>query len=69
MAKEIPDAPKQFGIRLSGETMELVSAIQEYRRKNNEAFTLAAVVEEAIECYYDHLVKEGHLEDDGTPNP
>jgi hypothetical protein len=62
MAKEIPDAPRQFGIRLPEETMELVSAIQDYRRKNNEAFTLAAIVEEAIECYYDHLVKEGHLD-------
>ena len=69
MAKEIPDAPRQFGIRLPEETMELVSEIQDYRRKNNEPFTLAAIVEEAIECYYDHLVKEGHLEDDDTPNP
>lgn len=68
MAKEIPDAPKQFGIRLSSETMELVSAIQDYRRKDGQPFTLAAVVEDAIECYYDHLVKQGHIDDD-TPNP
>jgi len=68
MAKEIPDAPRQFGIRLPEETMELVSAIQEYRRKKNEPFTLAAVVEEAIECYYDHLVDEGHIKDDDTSN-
>ena len=64
MAKEIPDAPKQFGIRLSGETMVWVSAIQEYRRKNNEPFTLAAVVEEAIEVYYEQLLEHGHIKEE-----
>jgi hypothetical protein len=68
MAKEIPDAPKQFGIRLSEETMNLVSVIQDYLRKNNEPFTLAAIVEEAIECYYDQLVEQGHIEDNDTLN-
>ena len=56
MAKEIPDAPKQLGIRLSGETMELVSSIQDYRRTNNEPFTLAAVVDDAMEVYYEQLL-------------
>jgi len=68
MAKEHPEAPRQFGIRLSEETMELVSTIQDYRRKSNEPFTLAAIVEEAIECYYDQLVEQGHIEDDDTPD-
>jgi hypothetical protein len=68
MAKEHPEAPRQLGIRLSNESIELVSAIQEYRRKNNEPFTLGAIFEDALECYYDHLVKEGHLADDDTPD-
>jgi hypothetical protein len=68
MAKEIPDAPKQFGIRLSAETMELVSAIQEFRRKRNEPYTLAAIFEDAIDFYYEHLVEQGHIEDDDTSN-
>jgi hypothetical protein len=69
MAKEHPEAPRQFGIRLSEETMELVSTIQDYRRKSNEPFTLAAIVEEAIECYYDQLVEQGHIEDNDPLNP
>lgn len=64
MAKEVPDAPKQFGVRLSGETMELVSTIQDYRRKNNKPFTLAAVVEVAIEVYYEHLLEQGHIKEE-----
>jgi hypothetical protein len=68
MAKEISDAPKQFGIRLSEETMELVSSIQDYLRKNNEPFTLAAVVEEAIESFYEHLVNQGQIKHDDTPD-
>ena len=61
MATEHPDAPRQFGIRLSQETIEQVSAIQAYRRSTNQPFTLAAVVEDAIEAYYDLLVDEGAI--------
>ena len=61
MAKEHPDAPKQFGIRLSEETMELVSAIQEFRQRTNQPITLAAIVEDAIGIYYDTLVDEGAI--------
>ena len=64
MANEHPDAPKQFGIRLSDETMELVSAIQEYRRSTNQPTTLASIVEDAIRCYYNRLVKEGAIPED-----
>jgi hypothetical protein len=59
MASEHPDAPKQFGIRLSNEVMTLVSAIQEHRKQTNKPITLAAVVEDAIRCHYNRLVKEG----------
>jgi len=61
MASEHPDAPKQFGIRLSQETMELVSAIQEFRQRTNQPITLSAVVENAIRCYYNRLEAEGAL--------
>lgn len=64
MAHEHPDAPKQFGIRLSAETMDLVSAIQEFRQRTNQPVTLSAVVEEAIRCHYNRLVKEGAISDD-----
>jgi hypothetical protein len=64
MAQDHPDAPKQFGIRLSTDTLELVSAIQEHRRRNNQPFTLAAVVEDAIRCHYNRLVSEGAISDD-----
>jgi hypothetical protein len=64
MASEHPDAPKQFGIRLSQDTMELVSAIQEYRKQTNQPTTLSAVVEDAIQCHYNRLVKEGAISDD-----
>ena len=64
MVKEHPDAPKQFGIRISDEVMELVAAIQEYRKLNSQPFTLAAVVESAIQCHYARLVKEGAIEED-----
>jgi len=63
VANEHPDAPKQFGIRLSDETMELVSAIQEYRKRTNQPTTLAAIVEDAIQCHYNRLVKEGAIPD------
>jgi hypothetical protein len=61
MAQEHPDAPKQFGIRLSVDTMELVSAIQEFRQRTNQPITLAAIVEDAIGIYYDTLVDEGAI--------
>jgi len=64
MASEHPDAPKQFGIRLSSEVMELVSAIQEHRKRTNQPTTLAAIVEDAIQCHYNRLVKEGAISDD-----
>jgi hypothetical protein len=64
MANEHPDAPKQFGIRLCKETMELVSAIQEFRQRTNQPTTLAAIVEDAIGHYYDRLVEEGAIPDD-----
>ena len=61
MANDHPDAPKQFGIRLSDDTMELVSAIQEFRQRTNQPTTLAAIVEDAIQCHYNRLVKEGAI--------
>jgi len=64
MAHEHPDAPKQFGIRISDDTMELVSAIQGHRKQNNQPITLAAVVEDAIRCHYNRLVKEGAIPSD-----
>jgi uncharacterized glyoxalase superfamily protein PhnB len=64
MAHDHPDAPKQFGIRISDDTMELVSAIQEHRKQTNKPITLAAVVEDAIRCHYNRLVKEGAIPSD-----
>ena len=69
MASEHPDAPKQFGIRISDEVMELVSAIQVVRKTNNQPITLAAVVEDAIKCYYNRLLKEGAISNDPTNQP
>jgi hypothetical protein len=63
MAHEHPDAPKQFGIRLSEDTMQLVSDIQEFRRRTQQSITLAAIVEDAIRCYYFRLVREGSIND------
>jgi hypothetical protein len=63
MAREHPDAPKQYGIRLSNEVMELVSRIQEQRRHDQQSFTLASIVEDAIEFYYAHLVEQGIIND------
>jgi len=51
MASEHPDAPKQFGIRLSQETVDLISEIQEFRQGTNQPITLSAVVEDAIRCH------------------
>jgi hypothetical protein len=64
MAHDHPDAPKQFGIRLSAETLELVNAIQEFRKRTNQPTTLASIVEDAIEVYYEDLVEEGAISDD-----
>lgn len=61
MASEHPDAPKQFGIRLSQETLDLVSEIQEFRQRTNQPTTLASIVEDAIGVYYDRLEAEGAL--------
>ena len=61
MTNDHPDAPRQFGIRLSEETMELVSAIQEFRQRTNQPTTLAAIVEDAIGVDYDRLEAEGAL--------
>lgn len=63
MAQDHIDAPKQFGIRISDETMELVSEIQDYRKRTQQSFTLAAVVEDAIRCHFNRLVNEGHISD------
>ena len=64
MANEHPDAPKQFGIRLSDEIMEMVSAIQKFRQSNNQSTTLSAIVEDAIEIYYEDLVESGEIQDE-----
>lgn len=64
MARQHPDAPKQYGIRLSDEVMELVAQIQECRKHSNQSTTLAAVVEDAIGFYYDQLVEAGSITDD-----
>ena len=61
MASDHPDAPKQFGIRLSDEVMEMVSEIQEFRQRTNQPTTLSAIVESAIQCHYARLVKEGEI--------
>ncbi|MCS5706907.1 hypothetical protein NZK27_11965 [Synechococcus sp. FGCU-3] len=64
VAQDHPDAPKQFGIRLSQETLELISAIQEFRKRTNQPITLASIVEDAIEVYYEDLVEEGAINDE-----
>jgi len=61
MAYDHPDAPKQFGIRLSEETMKLVSEIQHHRQRTNQPITLASIVEDAIQCHYNRLVNEGAI--------
>jgi hypothetical protein len=61
MAYDHPDAPKQFGIRLSEETMKLVSEIQHFRQRTNQPITLASIVEDAIQCHYNRLVNEGAI--------
>ena len=64
MANEHPDAPKQFGSRLSDEIMEMVSAIQQVRQRNNQPTTLSTIVEDAIEIYYEDLVESGEIQDE-----
>lgn len=64
MANEHPDAPKQFGIRLSAEIMEMVSEIQQFRQRNNQPTTLSAIVEDALEVYYEDLVESGEIQDE-----
>ena len=64
MVKDHPDAPKQFGIRLSPEIMEMVSEIQKFRQRNNQSTTLSAIVEDAIEVYYEDLVESGEIQDE-----
>lgn len=61
MTNEHPDAPKQFGIRLNQNTMELVSEIQEFRQRTNQPTTLASIVEDAICIYYERLMDEGAI--------
>jgi hypothetical protein len=62
MANDHPDAPKQFGIRLHPDVMEMVSRIQDYRRKNNHPTTLSSIVEDAIEQMFDLMVEDGIIE-------
>jgi hypothetical protein len=64
VANEFADAPKQFGIRLSAEIMEMVSAIQQFRQINNQPTTLSSIVEDAIEVYYEDLVESGEIQDE-----
>ncbi|MDA1246242.1 MAG: hypothetical protein O2787_02975 [Cyanobacteria bacterium] len=61
MAYDHPDAPKQFGIRLSGETIKLVSEIQHLRQRNNQSITLSSIVEDAIQCHHNRVVNEGAI--------
>ena len=41
--------------------MEMVSEIQQFLQRSNQATTLAAIVETAIQCHYNRLVQEGAL--------
>ena len=63
VANQHPDAPKQFGVRLCDEILEMISKIQEYRKTNNQPTTLSAIVEDAIEEMYDCLVESGDLKE------
>ncbi len=64
MAREHPDAPKQFGIRLSPEILEMVSKIQEYRKRHNHPTSLSSIVEDAIEEMYDFMIENGALQNE-----
>ena len=59
-----PDAPKQFGIRLSEDTMKLVSHIQHFRQRTNQPITLSSIVEDAIQGHYNRLVNGGAIKND-----
>ena len=61
MVKDHPDSPKQFGVRISDEVMELVAEIQEHRKRIQQPITLASIVEDALEFYYDLLVGQGAI--------
>jgi len=43
--------------------MEMVSAIQQFRESNNQLTTLSAIVEDALEVYYEDLVESGEIQD------
>ena len=64
MVQDNPFAPKQFGIRLSDEIMAVVSEIQKFRQRNNQSTTLSAIVEDALEVYYEDLVESGEIQDE-----
>jgi hypothetical protein len=64
MASDHPDAPRQFGIRLSADTLKLVSAIQEFRHRTNQPTTLSSICEDALGFYFDRLVDEGAIPDE-----
>ena len=64
MANEHPDAPKQFGIRLSAEIMEMVTAIQQFRQRTNQPNTLSSIVEDALKVYYEDLVESGEIQEE-----
>ena len=43
--------------------MQLVAEIQDYRKRTQQPITLASLVEDAIEAYYDLLVERGDIND------
>lgn len=63
MAKDDSGATRPFTIRLSRETMELISVIQESRKRHARPISPASVVDDAIKAYYDLLVERGQLND------
>ena len=64
MAQDHTDAPKQFGIRLHPDVMEMVSKIQQFRQRTNQPLTLSSIVEDAVEWYYARLLEEGAIEEE-----
>jgi hypothetical protein len=69
MAHDHPDAPKQFGIRLSQDTMDEVSAIQAFRARTYQPITLSAIVTDAINLYYYRLIELDAIAIDDTTTP
>ncbi len=63
MAHDHSDSPKPFGIRLREDTMKLVSEIQYFRQRTNQPLFFASIVEDAIQCHYNRLQKEGAIPD------